>query len=73
MFPYHHPLQRSSAARPPGRLNRTLLVVTSLSLLFQLLAAVPPAGAAAGCSSTADCLAKMTLDEKNRSNDPSCP
>ena len=35
-----------------------------MSLLLQLLSTVTPSAAAAGCSSTADCLSKMTLDEK---------
>jgi beta-glucosidase len=35
-----------------------------LGLLLQLLAAATPSNAAAGCISTADCLSKMTLDEK---------
>lgn len=46
----------------PAQLAIRLLVIGSLML--QLLASVPVSRAAAGCTSPADCLSKMTLDEK---------
>lgn len=52
-----------SYPRPPRRLIQTCLLVLLLGGLLPLLRTPAPA-AAAGCSSTADCLSKMTLDEK---------
>lgn len=46
----------------PAQLAIRLLVIGSLML--QILASAPVSRAAAGCTSPADCLSKMTLDEK---------
>lgn len=60
----HRTPRRSLMSRPLSRLSQPVLVTIVLCLLLQLLAAAPPSNAAAGCISTADCVSKMTLDEK---------
>jgi beta-glucosidase len=64
MFTHHSAHGRSSTARPFRSGIRPLLAAALMTLLLQGIVAAPPATAAAGCTSTADCLSKMTLDEK---------
>jgi beta-glucosidase len=56
-----HSLRTPVLSRPVVRLAIVAMVA---ALLSGLPAATTPASAAAGCSSTADCLSKMTLAEK---------
>jgi beta-glucosidase len=64
MFTRHSARGQLSTARPFRSGIRPLLAAALMTLLLQGIVAAPPATAAAGCTSTADCLSKMTLDEK---------
>src|SRR5690349_22250350 len=61
----HVPQRRGAlAAQKAGKSRFKLLIVALLGLLVGGLASAPPSQAAAGCISAADCVSKMTLDEK---------
>ncbi len=65
MMPRDFKLQHRSKPRLTTRFRLTWLLAALAALLLQfLLSPAPTSLAAAGCTSTADCLSKMTLDEK---------
>ena len=53
-----------SAALRRGMFRRALFAIATLALVLQAVVVAPPSQAAGGCISSADCLSKMTLDEK---------
>lgn len=63
MFPHYNGLRRFGRARLSLRIRRSWLVLALVGALGSLISSAPQA-AAAGCGSTAECLASMTLDEK---------
>src|SRR5690349_22049300 len=61
----HVPQRRGAlAAQKADRHRLKLLIVALVGLLVGGLASAPPSQGAAGCISAADCVSKMTLDEK---------
>jgi len=64
MFPQNPKFGRFSVL-PRRRLPKALQLIAIAGLMLQLLGGTPPVQAAVGaCTSPADCLSKMTLDEK---------